>query len=185
MSLPSGYTLTSARPGDRDDYVRLLGDGDIAAFIPAIPQPYTAEIADNWIRLRRAFVTNHLREISFCIRDPNGVLAGCVGIDDLDIETARGGELGYWLGAAHRGRGVAREAIDAFIPYAFERLGLERLTAHTLHFNAASIALLTRAGFRLEERLARHTRTATGLHDTLRFRMDKSDWRARTRGASR
>jgi [ribosomal protein S5]-alanine N-acetyltransferase len=174
--LPSGYMLTSTRLDDRDEYVRLLADGEVARLIPVIPQPYTTETADKWIRHRLAFTAKCGHEITFCIRSPAGVLAGSVGVDDLPVGTARVGELGYWLGADHRGRGIARQAVHAFIPYAFATLGLERLTAHTLHFNVASARILTGAGFELEDRLVQHTKTATGLHDTLRFSLLKRDW---------
>lgn len=181
-SLPNGYTLTGARLEDRDDYVRLLGDGEVASVIPAIPQPYTPEIADAWIRRRLQAVERQGCEICFSIRSPTGALAGSVGLDDLLVGSAVSGELGYWLGIAHRGRGVMRDAVHAFIPYAFGRLALERLTARTLHFNAASIRVLTGAGFRLEGKLPNHTQTPSGRHDTLEFGLLRSVWES-TRAA--
>jgi RimJ/RimL family protein N-acetyltransferase len=184
-SLPSGYFLTSARTEDRDDYVRLLGDGEIASVIPAIPRPYTQEIAEAWIRHRLAFSAKQGCEICFSIRSPTGVLAGSVGVDDLPVGSARSGELGYWLGTAHRGRGVAREAVRAFIPYAFGRLALERLTAHTLQFNVVSARVLTGAGFQLEDRLVQQTQTPSGLHDALVFRLLRSEWELRCAGQQR
>lgn len=174
--LPGGYTLTSARIEDRDDYVRLLGDGEVASFIPAIPQPYTAEIAEAWIRRRLQFVEDQGCEICFSIRSPTGAVVGSVGVDDLLVGTAVSGELGYWLGIAHRGRGVMREAVRAFIPYAFGRLALERLTAHTLYSNVASTRVLTGAGFRLQGRLPNHTQTPSGPHDTMVFSLLRSEW---------
>ena len=178
LSLPGGHSLTSVRKEDRDDYVRYLGDGEIAKTIPALPQPYTQETAQSWIRHRLMFLERAEVEICFVIRDPAGSLVGSVGVDDLVPGTTHNGELGVWLGAAHRGHGIAREAVRAFIPYAFDTLGLDRITAHTLHFNAASIRVIGGVGFRLEGRLRRYTRTATGVHDTFVFGLLKEEWNA-------
>ena len=175
--LASGYTLTSARLEDRDDYVRLLDDGDVARFIPAIPRPYTAEIAEAWIRHRLAFTAEHGREICFSIRDPRGVLAGSVGVDDLPIGGADIGELGYWLGPAHRGRGVARQAVHAFIAYAFNRLALARLTAHTLDFNQPSIRLLVGAGFEPQD--ASPELVESERSHILTFTLPRTEWESR------
>ena len=134
----------------------------------AIPQPYTEESADRWVRHRIEFTKGGV-EICFAIRDPEGRMLGSVGVDDLKVGEAHNGELGYWLTPAARGHGLATEAVRAFIPYAFGELGLERLTAHTIHFNERSIRLLQKNGFAPEGCLRRFTRTATGFHDLLVF----------------
>jgi RimJ/RimL family protein N-acetyltransferase len=148
--------------------VALLSDGDVARWIPVLPQPYSAAIADGWIR-RRTDWAQQRPEICFAIRDPAGEMVGSVGVDDFRRPSQHDGELGYWLGAAERGRGLATRAVAAFIPYAFGGLGLARLTAHTLVFNARSVRVLEKNGFLLEGCLRRRTRTATGDHDTLVF----------------
>jgi RimJ/RimL family protein N-acetyltransferase len=57
-------------------------------------------------------------------------------------------ELAYWLGRAHRGRGLATEAGAAVLRFAFGPLALHKV--HVGHFgvNAASRALIQRLGFR-------------------------------------
>ncbi len=57
-------------------------------------------------------------------------------------------EAAYWLGTAHRGRGLATEAGRAVLGFAFGALGLHKV--HVSHFgvNAASRALIQRLGFR-------------------------------------
>lgn len=178
IALTNGYCLTSVRANDGDDYVQLLGDGEIANTIPAIPQPYTQETAQSWIRHRLAFLEKRAVDVCFVIRNSDGSLVGGVGVDDLIPGSAHNGEVGYWLGRESRGRGIAREAVRAFIPYAFDRLALNRLTAHTLHFNAPSIRVLEASGFKLEGRLRKYTRTASGFHDTLVFGLLKDEWSA-------
>ena len=55
-------------------------------------------------------------------------------------------DVGYLLHPAHHGRGYAREALAAFTAYIRAR-GLPGLTADVDPRNAASLALLTGAGF--------------------------------------
>jgi len=177
IALTNGFSLTSVRASDVDDYVRLLKDGEIAATIPVIPQPYTQESAQGWVRHRIAFLEKHGVELCFAIRNSDGVLAGSIGVDDHVPGSTHNGELGYWLGREYRGLGIAREAAHRFIPYAFDRLALTRLTAHTLDSNAPSIRVLEGAGFRLEGRLRQFTQTSKGLRDTLVFGLLREEWR--------
>jgi [ribosomal protein S5]-alanine N-acetyltransferase len=169
IDLADGYFLSGIEQRDEDAHVRHLADGEIGTWIPVIPRPYTREAAKEWIRHRVAFAAAARVEVSFAIRDSAGDMLGSVGVDDLKAGTAHNGELGYWLGRAARGRSLAIAAVRAFIPYAFGTLGLERPTAHTLAFNAASVRVLERNGFVQEGRLRRYTRTVTGIHDTLVF----------------
>jgi [ribosomal protein S5]-alanine N-acetyltransferase len=54
-------------------------------------------------------------------------------------------EIGYGIEPAYRGRGFATEAVGALIGWAWEQ-GARRIVAETHPDNAASIALLRRAG---------------------------------------
>jgi ribosomal-protein-alanine N-acetyltransferase len=74
----------------------------------------------------------------------DGVVAGTVGLDEVHDGS---GTLGYWLDAAHRGRGVATTAAAMAIREAFDALGLQRVVANTLPDNDRSIAVLRRLGF--------------------------------------
>ncbi|MDH6225820.1 MULTISPECIES: GNAT family N-acetyltransferase [Streptomyces] len=60
-----------------------------------------------------------------------------------------GTELGYAVGPAHRGRGLAARAVRVMAGYAFEELGAERVILELEAENAASAAVAARAGFRL------------------------------------
>ena len=56
-------------------------------------------------------------------------------------------EIGYILHPDLWGRGLAREALEAVIRVAFERGGVEAITADVDPRNAASLGLLERLGF--------------------------------------
>lgn len=60
-----------------------------------------------------------------------------------------GTELGYAVGPAHRGQGLAARAVRVMAGYAFEELGVEQVILEVEAENVASVAVATKAGFRL------------------------------------
>lgn len=60
-----------------------------------------------------------------------------------------GTEIGYAIGPAHRGQGLAARAVRVMSAYAFEQLGTEQLILELEAENGASVAVATKAGFRL------------------------------------
>ncbi|CAL9515798.1 GNAT family N-acetyltransferase [Streptomyces sp. enrichment culture] len=57
-------------------------------------------------------------------------------------------ELGYAVGPAHRGQGLAARAVRLMAAYAHQQLGADRVILELEPENAASVAVATRAGFR-------------------------------------
>ncbi|WEB39557.1 GNAT family N-acetyltransferase [Streptomyces yunnanensis] len=60
-----------------------------------------------------------------------------------------GTELGYAVGPAHRGQGLAIRAVRVMAAYAFEQLGVDQVILELEADNAASVAVATKAGFSL------------------------------------
>ncbi|MEU6403252.1 GNAT family N-acetyltransferase [Streptomyces sp. NPDC046985] len=60
-----------------------------------------------------------------------------------------GMEVGYGVGPAHRGQGLAARAVRVMAAYAFGRLGVEQVILELEAENAASVAVATKAGFSL------------------------------------
>ncbi|MET9959527.1 GNAT family N-acetyltransferase [Streptomyces sp. NPDC006326] len=60
-----------------------------------------------------------------------------------------GMEIGYAVGPAHRGQGLAARAVQVMAAYAFEELGAEQVILELESENAASVAVATKTGFRL------------------------------------
>ncbi len=58
--------------------------------------------------------------------------------------------LGYAIDAAHEGRGLMREALEATIVHAFDALRLHRIQASHMPANVRSGRLLRKLGFRRE-----------------------------------
>jgi [ribosomal protein S5]-alanine N-acetyltransferase len=118
------------------------------------PRPYTAAVAKSWIG---RCLSGHERGLQLAI-DVGGLAVGGVSVDLVTANAPRTGEIGYWLGEAHWGRGIAGEAVRIACPLAFERLALDRLRAVVRESNAASIRILDRSGFRVQSRMRRSDR---------------------------
>jgi ribosomal-protein-alanine N-acetyltransferase len=71
----------------------------------------------------------------------------CIWNLSVDRKTA---ELGYELHPDNQGKGYMQEAIALVIRFAFDRIGLSVLEAHTHKDNSASTKLLLKNGFQLE-----------------------------------
>ncbi|HET6984045.1 MAG TPA: GNAT family protein, partial [Myxococcaceae bacterium] len=85
----------------------------------------------------------------------DGEAVGSIGLKlGTDVERVSA-EIGYWLGAPFRGRGVMTEAIRAFTDEAFETFELTRIFALPFAHNVASCRALEKAGYTLEAVLRR------------------------------
>lgn len=83
-------------------------------------------------------------------RRESGRIAGFININNMVEGGFRSGALGYGAFAHAVGRGLMSEGLGLVMRYAFGPLRLHRLEANIQPGNAASIGLVSRAGFRLE-----------------------------------
>jgi len=129
----------------------IQGDREISRWT-RIPWPYARAHAEEWFA-----------------RAPAGRAAGTdIGVAIVDAETAEPlgaaglhhigvipdpstdfleNEVGYWLWAPARGRGVTTRAVRLLVTWAFETLDLGVVRAGTLWDNDRSGAVLRRVGF--------------------------------------
>jgi ribosomal-protein-alanine N-acetyltransferase len=95
-------------------------------------------------------------------------LIGKISYFDLNVRN-RSVEFGISLHLESRGQGYASEALGLLLEHLFVHLGLNKVMAQTGEFNAPSIALLRRFGFKEDGRLREHHELDGVLHDDLLF----------------
>ncbi|MBN8551407.1 MAG: GNAT family N-acetyltransferase [Caulobacterales bacterium] len=125
-------------------------DAGLARMTSRMPHPYGLSDAEAWIaraqgqdpRVERNFVIDH---------DDHGVV-GMISLfpqlqADLGPADLAGTELGYCVGSAWAGRGLATEAVEGLLTWA--RRDWKRRAVMAGHFidNPASGRVLTKAGF--------------------------------------
>jgi RimJ/RimL family protein N-acetyltransferase len=76
-----------------------------------------------------------------------GEAAGGIGIElHGDVERVSA-EIGYWIGQAHWGQGIATEALRAVTAEVFKRFDVTRVYAVPFAHHAASMRVLEKAGY--------------------------------------
>jgi [ribosomal protein S5]-alanine N-acetyltransferase len=143
--------VRSWRGGDEDALTRHADDRGVWLNLrDRFPHPYTRPDAEHWVRL----ASGQTPETAFAI-DLGGQAVGGIGVElHGDIERCSA-EIGYWLGRAFWGRGLATAAVRGFTAYAVGRYALTRVYALPFADNAASVRVLEKAGYRCEGRLRR------------------------------
>jgi RimJ/RimL family protein N-acetyltransferase len=79
------------------------------------------------------------------------VRVGMVELNDIEWDRSRA-EVAFWIAPAHQDAGYARDALSTLVDYAFDQLGLHKLTAEAFATNEASMRLLESIGFEREGR---------------------------------
>jgi RimJ/RimL family protein N-acetyltransferase len=161
------------RSDDAPDLVVVLQDAEIPRWT-AIPAPYDSRDAREFLRLvepaRRAG-----RELSLAVAEAEGggILGGC-GLTILDWSD-RKAEIGYWIAAGARRRGVGSRSIRLLSRWALDELGLERIEILVNPANEGSQRLALAAGFTREGTLRLYRRRKGVREDLIMFSLLPGD----------
>jgi RimJ/RimL family protein N-acetyltransferase len=138
--------LRSWAPADVPALVDACQDPEIPRWT-LVPSPYGETDARAYLRRVAGGWDDGVRA-TFAVVDAadHGALLGSAGLQAIDWDQ-RAADVGYWIGAHARGRGVAARAVELLAAWAFGTLGIERLELRTNAGNAASQAVARRAGF--------------------------------------
>ncbi|MBB6549154.1 GNAT family N-acetyltransferase [Nonomuraea rubra] len=139
--------LTPMAPGDAADYHAMLAEPSVAAYSVTPP----ASLEDAYRRCRYTgywWLSGQRAEMA--VRDAgSGAFAGHIQL--MQVAPVLGqAMIGYSLLPGFRGRGFMTRAVELVVGWAFARTALHRIVAGTDVGNAASHAVLERAGFRRE-----------------------------------
>jgi RimJ/RimL family protein N-acetyltransferase len=138
--------------------VRHWRDEDVPAIVAAVQDPEIprwTSVPDGYTEADSlAFMADTRRAMRSGERCAFGVVedgsvAGAIGFPRLSWENARA-EVGYWVAAHARGRGVATRAVNLVCAWGFEVCGFHRIELLAATENPASQAVAERAGFARE-----------------------------------
>jgi [ribosomal protein S5]-alanine N-acetyltransferase len=93
-------------------------------------------------------------------------------------------DFGYILAPAYWGRGLASEAMTAFLAHVFNRPDVARLTVDIDPRNHGSLRLVKRHGFIETGRASGTWTTHIGLCDSIYLALEKADYLARRENSS-
>lgn len=133
--------LRPLRMGDAVDVAYLI-DRQVAEMTSGVPYPASKAMVEDFLsRMEEAGSAKHR---SFVIADRR---AGPIGV--LGFHHTHGVilELGFWLGAAFRGRGLATEAVSAAMTWVCDSWGRRAIASGHFIDNPASARVLDKAGF--------------------------------------
>jgi ribosomal-protein-alanine N-acetyltransferase len=113
--------------------------------------------------------------MDFLIVDPSAGALGVTGLTEIAARDRRA-TVGSWLGRSYWGSGANFEAKAMIAALAFQRLGVERLTAWANTRNGRSQRALERVGFRREGVLHAWHRHGDEMHDVVVFALVRAAW---------
>ena len=136
-------TTTDATP-----IARFLQDKEVVKYLADLPDPYTLETAETFIRLVMEWEkTGEAFHFAVSEKSKNDIL-GVIGVKLID-QTNKIGEIGFWLGREYWGKGVISKAIPQLISFAFNELTLNTLLAEVFESNTASMKALKKAALQV------------------------------------
>ncbi|SPO07263.1 uncharacterized protein DNG_09957 [Cephalotrichum gorgonifer] len=151
--------------GDVESTAREANSPNVAKWMSnGFPHPYTPEKAMNWIKS-----VSGPKCTSFAICDPEtNAVIGSVGFKTSSDIWYRTVEIGYWLGEAHWGKGIATEAVVAATRWVFENMpDVLRVSSHVFSGNPGSARVMEKAGYEFEGTRKRDVEKNGVVWDTL------------------
>jgi RimJ/RimL family protein N-acetyltransferase len=153
MQTPELHTerlrLDALTLGDAELVAEYCLDPVLQGFVP-VPVPYTRSEADGYTGDYARSVAKSPRGVLFAIRRSNA--PGLLGVIELMPRDDEVVEVGFWMGAPHRGSGYMTEALRRVVAYAFDECdpAVHRILWRGYVGNEASAAAARGAGFQYE-----------------------------------
>lgn len=164
MPLPLVGQRCRVRPWTAADLDALVAHADnphvSAQLRDVFPYPYTLDDGRRFL----AFVAAQHPPTAMAI-EVDGEAVGGVGVVPASGNERRTAEIGYWLGEAYWGRGIAVEALTMMTAYAIETFALVRVQALPAASNPRSCRVLEKAGYVLEGTMRKSFLKHGELHD--------------------
>jgi RimJ/RimL family protein N-acetyltransferase len=144
---PLSDGVITLRPKGREDIdalVAICHDPEISRWT-RVPSPYTREDAEGWMAAGELDRQADLG-IDWLAVDEQGDVVASIAVQHIRPDEGVG-EIGYWVAAPARGRGIATRAVRLATDWALGELGLQTLELMTHEENIASQGVARAAGF--------------------------------------
>ena len=166
--------LREWRLTDEEALVRQANDRRVSIDLrDRFPHPYTPAHAAEWLGRNVGVVP----PTAFAIIEGGAdEPVGGVGLMLQEDVQRISAEIGYWLGVAAWGRGLATDAVRAATAYAFDALGLERVFAVANTRNEASARVLEKSGYTREGTMRRAAIKEGIVLDQFMYAALKTEW---------
>ena len=144
-------TLRDYTPSDATRLVSLANNQNVSRYlVDTFPYPYTQQDAEWWIATGSTANQAITKVVQL-----DGEFIGSVGVAPQAGWKRHIAEIGYWLGEAYWGKGIATEALGQMTEHALSTLGYQKLFAPVLAPNTASMRVLEKCGYEREGILKR------------------------------
>ena len=114
-------------------------------------------------------------------RIDDGRIIGVIALSEIVRGGFQSAYVGYYIGGEFARKGYMTEALQLMLRHAFVKLKLHRVEANIQPGNAASIALVQRAGFAREGYSRRYLKICGRWRDHERWAILVEDWRSASR----
>ena len=180
MRSPARVELRSPTPADRDEFLGAMR-ASRKLHRPWLQSPITREAYD---RLLVRVQDERYDPLLVCLR-AGGTIVGYINVSEIVRGNFQSAYLGYGAVAAYAGHGYMSEGLELVLDRAFTDLRLHRLEANIQPGNAASIALVERAGFVREGFAERYLKIGGRWRDHEHWAIRAEQWRGRNRRETR
>lgn len=164
-------TLCTLRPWREEDTEALIWAADdvrvATEMREGFPSPFTIVEARTWIGN-----TKDQRVIFDFAVEVGGEAAGGVSLRIGDGDHRDFGEITFWLGHDHWGKGIATEAVGAATMYAVTRFDLQRVYALVFAENIGAGRVLEKNGYVLQGRIPEGVPNRGEVRDAVIYALD-------------
>jgi len=164
--------LRTPTPADRDEFLTAMR-ASRKLHRPWLQSPVTPEAYDQLL----ARTQDDRYDPLFVALRGHGPIVGFFNISEIIRGFFQSAFLGYGAVAAHAGHGYMSEGLQLVLGRAFTDLRLHRLEANIQPDNAASIALVARAGFVCEGASERYLKIGGRWRDHEHWVIRAEQWR--------
>ena len=166
-------TLRAPHKRDYDAIVKFANNPNVAKNLGQMPHPYTLEDAAHWAEV---LAKPSIKRQTFAVTDrfEDNFLGGC-GYRPCDLDAERV-VVGYWLGEPFWGNGIAAEATQAIIDYAFRNENIKAVAATARSSNHQSKRVLEKCGFQFTHSGMAMSLAVNGMVAIDHYRLNKSTW---------